>query len=257
MTGFLLKKNFYDLWDNLFKIALVNIGFLLCVAVPVFLPALLVAVPIISIMVLLFGILLCFSYLGVAAMTLTVISDHGEFGFRDFIANIRAHWSKGLILGVFVFAGYLLIAMVIPFYVTMQSLVGLLVAAVVFWFMIMAILALQFYFTVRARLDDKTSLAIKKCFLFFFDNPLFAIFSLLHNIVVFIISILLALVFPGPAGLLLYLDQALRLRLLKYDYLEKNPEANKKDIPWDALLIDERERVGSRSLRSFIFPWKD
>jgi hypothetical protein len=71
------------------------------------------------------------------------------------------------------------------------------------------------------------------------------------------ISLFLAFLAPGPAGALLFLDEAFRLRLLKYDYLEANPDANRKQIPWDALLIDERERTGTRTLRNFIFPWKD
>jgi hypothetical protein len=58
---------------------------------------------------------------------------------------------------------------------------------------------------------------------------------------------------------------------MKYDWLEENakepalageaadPAAKPKrpQIPWDALLIDERERTGTRSFKSFIFPWKD
>jgi hypothetical protein len=39
--------------------------------------------------------------------------------------------------------------------------------------------------------------------------------------------------------------------------LEENPDANRRKIPWDALLIDEKDRVGSRSIRGMIFPWKD
>ena len=49
----------------------------------------------------------------------------------------------------------------------------------------------------------------------------------------------------------------MKLRLYKYDYLEENPDAKRNDIPWDALLIDERERVGKRTLRGMIFPWKE
>jgi hypothetical protein len=71
------------------------------------------------------------------------------------------------------------------------------------------------------------------------------------------VSLFLALLFPGPAGILLFLDEAMRLRLLKYDWLEANPDANRRKIPWDALLIEEREKTGTRSLKSFIFPWKD
>jgi hypothetical protein len=139
----------------------------------------------------------------------------------------------------------------------MGSLFGLLLAAIIFWTLVVLILSLQFLFTVRARLDKKILKVIKKCFIIFFDNPGFSIFTLIHNILLMGISILLAFLFPGPAGILLLLDEGLRLRLLKYDYLDANPEANRKKIPWDALLIDERERTGTRSLKSFIFPWKD
>ena len=45
--------------------------------------------------------------------------------------------------------------------------------------------------------------------------------------------------------------------MYKYDWLEANPEANRKKIPWDALLMDDKERVGKRTLRGMIFPWKE
>jgi len=44
---------------------------------------------------------------------------------------------------------------------------------------------------------------------------------------------------------------------MKYDWLEANPGADRRKIPWDALLIDEREKTGTRSLKNLIFPWKD
>jgi hypothetical protein len=123
--------------------------------------------------------------------------------------------------------------------------------------LVIAILALQFFFPIYFRLGDRIPKALKKCFIIFFDNPGLCFFALAHNTVIGIISLLLAFLAPGPAGILLFLDEAFRLRLLKYDYLEANPDANRKHIPWDALLIDERERTGTRTLRNFIFPWKD
>jgi len=89
------------------------------------------------------------------------------------------------------------------------------------------------------------------------DNTGFSIFLILHNIIALSFSLLLVFIlFPGPVGVLLFTDEALRLRLLKYDWLEENPDANRKKIPWDALLIEEREKTGTRSLKNFIFPWK-
>ena len=62
---------------------------------------------------------------------------------------------------------------------------------------------------------------------------------------------------PGVATILLFYQVAFKLRLYKYDYLETHPNARPKDIPWADLLYTDRERVGPRSLRGMIFPWKD
>jgi hypothetical protein len=89
------------------------------------------------------------------------------------------------------------------------------------------------------------------------DNPLFCILSFILTLVMLVLSVVLAFLLPGPGGVLLFLDEGLRLRLLKYDWLEANPEANRRKIPWETLLIDEQEKTGTRSFKSFIFPWKD
>jgi hypothetical protein len=196
-------------------------------------------------------------YLSAASRCLKPVSDYGGFGFADFFNNIKIGWPLGILAGVIVFVCYLLVTVVMNFYLGMASMLGLLLAAIIFWTLVVLILSLQFLFAVRARLDKKIPKIIKKCFIIFFDNPGFSIFMLISSIFVLAISIFLAFLFPGPAGLLLFLDEGLRLRLLKYDYLDANPEANRKKIPWDALLIDERERTGTRSLKNFIFPWKD
>jgi hypothetical protein len=66
---------------------------------------------------------------------------------------------------------------------------------------------------------------------------------------------------------LLYLDEALRLRLLKYDWLETRTAEQGGDlfkkgwkqvkIPWEELLAEEKDKTGKRSLKSFFFPWKE
>ena len=257
MIGFLLKKTFFDLWDNLFKIALINIGFIASLSIPVLIPGLLVSVPILGMAIIFIGILWCCVYLSAASQSVKALSDYGSFGFHDFLKNLKTGLPFGLIFGGIVFLGFLFVTTIIPFYAGMDSMIGLLLAAFVFWNLVITILALQFFFAVRARLDSKITKIIKKCFIIFFDNPMFCIFSVLHNIVVLALSMVLAFLFPGPAGILLFLDEGLRLRLLKYDWLEANPEANRRQIPWDALLIEEREKTGTRSLKNFIFPWKD
>jgi hypothetical protein len=262
MFGFLIKKTFFDLWDNMFRIALINLGFIAVVAVPVFLPGLFAAYQVLSMATLILGVFICSVYLSAAALSVKSVSDYGSFGFADFAQNLKAGLPAGLVMGL---AVLMIIAMgfvIIPFYLAMESQVGLLLAAVIFWTALAAVLGLQFFFAVRARLDTRLSKVFRKSFVILIDNPGFAIFSLLHNTVIFVLSALLAFLFPGPGGILLFLDEALRLRLLKYDWLEANPELaaspkTRKKIPWDALLIEEREKTGTRSFKNFIFPWKD
>jgi len=257
MIGFLIKKNFFDLWDNIFRIALVNIGFIASLSFVIFVPALFAAVPFMVIAVRLIGFLWCSVYLSAAALSLRSISDYGSFGFADFFGNLKTFWPVGLFFGGIVFICYLLFMVVIPFYLGMNSPLGFVLAVAIFWAMVVTVLALQFFFAVRARLDAHFLKATKKCFILFFDNPLFCIFTFIHNAVVLLLSGIMAFLFPGPAGILLFLDQGMRLRLMKYEWLEANPGVARSNIPWDTILADEQEKTGTRSLRSFIFPWKD
>jgi hypothetical protein len=279
MIGFLIKKSFYDLWDNMFRIVTLNLGFIISLAIPIIIPGFLQTIPVLSIIVAAVGILWCFVYLSAAALSVKAISDYGVFGFADFWTNLKKGWLAGIIMGLAVFLFFVMIRVIIPFYLDMGSFVGILLAGLLFWTLVLAVISFQFFFAIRARLDTKPIKIIKKCFIIFFDNPGFSIFSALYTLSTLILSLIIIFYFPGlaglllfllllpgPAGLLLFLDEGLRLRLMKYDWLEANPPAPdspslprkaRRTIPWDVLLIEEREKTGTRTLRNIIFPWKD
>jgi hypothetical protein len=262
MIGFLVKKTFFDVWDNMFRMVLLNLGFILSLTIPIILPGY-IPIPALALVVAVAGYLWCTVYLAAAALSVKAVSDYGIFTFADFGANLKAGCPAGLIMGLIGLFFFLAVKIIIPFYLQMHSLVGLLLAAVIFWTLILALVAFQFFYAIRARLDTKPMKIIKKCFIIFFDNPGFSIFTLLYTIVTLALSVVFAFLLPGPAGILLFLDEALRLRLMKYDWLEANPPADgvstskRRAIPWDAILIEEREKTGTRTLRNFIFPWKD
>jgi len=244
----------------MFRVLLLNLGFIASLAVPVFLPGIM-GNPALSVAVFAIGLLWCFVYLSAAALSVKALSDYGIFGFGDFWANLKAGWPAGLVLGFAFLLLFLMGRIIIPFYLNLNSMAGLLLAAVVFWTLALTLVSFQFFFAIRSRLDTKPVKIIKKSFIIFFDNPGFSIFTLLYTLVSLVLSMALAFLLPGPAGILLFLDEALRLRLLKYDWLEANPPADasvkRRSIPWDAILIDEREKTGTRTFKSFIFPWKD
>jgi len=261
MIGFLIRKSFYDLWDNLFKIVILNLGFFACAAIPVFLPLLggmIVESVFLHILLTAIGILVCSIYLSAASCVIKSISNYSNFTFKEFFKAFKTAWPAGLVMGGFAFLLFIIITIVIPFYLSFESpMLGLALAAVIFWSALFAVLSFQFFFTVINRLGPGLIKSIKKSMLICLDNTGLSFFMIINNIIAIILSVFFAFMFPGPVGVLLYLDEALRLRLLKYDYLEANPEANRRKIPWDALLIEERERTGTRSFRNFIFPWKD
>jgi len=259
MIGFLLKKTLYDLWDNMFKIVVLNIGFFLCTAIsllPAFVPKLFGS----NVYVIVLGIIgafVCSIYLAAVSFTVKVISDHSTFSFADFLRNFKNAFPSGVTMFVVFLLFLFVIVVVIPFYATMGTLFGLAITALLIWLVVFAFLSIQFYHAVYVRLGQNIIKSFKKCMLISLDNTGLAIFLFIHNILALILSVVLVFMFPGPAGVLLYIDEAVRLRLLKYDYLEANPGANRKKIPWDALLIEERDKTGNRTFKNFIFPWKD
>ena len=265
MIGFVLRKTLYDYWDNMFRMILLNLGFLLVVAIPIFLPSLVSRfTDSIAVQMALtgFGILICSIYLATAAFSIKSISDYGSFGFGNFFRNIKKAWLSGLVMGLFVFLLFLVITVIIPFYLSMASILGLLLAAVVFWVTIFALVSFQFYYFVYARLGGKIFKSFKKCMILSMDNTGFSFFLFIHNLIVILLPFTITftmflIILPGTAGILLYIDEALRLRLYKYDWIEANPNANRKKIPWEELLIEDREKIGVRSFRNFVFPWKD
>ncbi len=203
------------------------------------------------------GFLWCCIYLVALGLSVKEISDYKSFSFKDFFGNIKKGFKAGLILGLLLLAVFIILAIGIPFYLNMGSLFGILIAAFIFWSAITVFLALQYWFPIRARLDEKPLKILRKCFIVLIDNLGFSIFLALCNIVTLALSAFLGFLLPGPAATLLFLDEALRLRLYKYDWIEENPDADRKKIPWEALIGEDRDTTGTRSFRSFIFPWKD
>jgi len=261
MIGFLIRKTFYDLWDNMFRIVVLNLGFIACVAISFFLPRLgdlFTDSDILKLILFAPGILICSIYLAMAAFTIKPISDYGSFSFQDFFKTFKTAWPAGLVMGFFVIFLFLIVTVTIPEYIAMEPpMVGLVLASIIFWTAFFAVLSFQYYFSVITRLGPGLRKALKKSVLIAMDNTGLSIFLIIHNIFVLIISSFLVFMFPGPVGILLYIDQAVRLRLLKYNWLEANPGVNRRKIPWDELLIEEREKTGERTLKNIIFPWKD
>jgi hypothetical protein len=336
MFGFLVKKTFFDMWDNMFRIIILNLAFLLALAL-IALPSLLSGVPadaarqaaapaasgtqapatetpaapavpateeqaeaefaafieecvakpfttplarilltlgpirgsqligmligrqpliVVPLLILLIGIAAFVVLCGVTSRITSDIVDYKQPGFADVPGYLKDVWANSL-LGLVLLGVYLLVVSVaFPFY-SGKGVIGWLAMGLLFWVTVAALLAAQYFFPIQGRLDRKFRKIVRKSFLLLFDNTIYTIGLLVIALVVLVASAFTAFLLPGAATIFLWWNAALKLRLYKYDWLEQNPGADRRKVPWDALLIDDRERVGKRTLKGMIFPWKE
>jgi hypothetical protein len=257
MFGFLLKKTFFDMWDNLFRLLIMNAGFILVLAIFFLLAPLFLSIFPLFIATIAIGAALLAVYTGAVSKMCAAIADYRQPGFSDFYGFIKESWASSLLLACVVLAYGFIVTVAFRFYGGLKNLAGPLAVAVLFWVTVAGALAIQYFFPIQARLDRSFRKIARKTFLVFFDNPGFSIGLFLSAILVAAISVFTALLLPGVSAVLLLWNVAFKLRLYKYDWIEQNPEADRRRIPWDALLVEDRERVGKRTLKGMIFPWKE
>lgn len=257
MIFFLIKKAFFDMWDNMITVFLVNLGFVLVAAGAIYLPYLLSFSTPLMVAGMAVGVVLFNLYTGAASFIARDVADYSSGGIKEFLSYLKETWKASVGLAVITVVQILVLVVAMPFYLQIGGLLGMAAVSLIFWISVIWWLASQYYFGVRARLDTGFRKILKKSFILLFDNTGFTIFLGIGTIVTFAISAFTAFLLPGITSILIWHQDAIKLRLLKYDYLEKHSEANRREVPWDALLIDEKDRVGQRSLRGMIFPWKE
>ena len=120
---------------------------------------------------------------------------------------------------------------------------------------------MQWFIPIRALMHNNFAKCFKKSFIILFDNTGFTLAYSLYNLILLVLSVVCIGFFPSMAGILIGNTNALRILLYKYDYLEEHPELKTKkerrQIPWDDLISEDRDMLGPRPIRSFLFPWKD
>lgn len=258
MIGFLIKKGFFDIWDNLISIVVMNLGYLVALGLVV-LSSYVGETSVAGGYAILAAAILYISFysLGISGVTFG-FSRYRKLGFRAFREAFKDHLTHALLHFALCIAIVLCFVFVIPFYFSMQNMLGLCLGMLLFWVMLALILALQFYYPLCFHYEADTPMAtLKKCFGIFADNLGTSLFLVLRTIIDIVLTILTASLIPGLTGIGLSRMDTVRLLMKKYEFLANNPGSTKKDINWDDLLYEERELVGPRSIRNMIFPWKD
>lgn len=258
MIGFLIKKVFFDIWDNMLRIIGVTLVYVVCLGLVFIAGSVGEFSSILSIAVMVAAVFaFSFHSLGVSGIT-KAYSEYHTGGFKAYKEAVMYHWGHGLLhVGLCIFL-FLIAFYLIPFYFALNSLVGVFLGMVMFWIGVIVVLAMQYFYPLCMHMQgDKALKTLKKCFVVLFDNPGVSLFLLFRTVIDLALTIVTATLIPGLAGISLSRMDTVRLLMLKYDFLEANPGCTKKDVNWEDLLYDERELVGPRSLRGMLFPWKD
>ena len=261
MYLFFIKKNFYDGWDNMLTLIVIN---LVVMAASLGLLSLVYAlqqsVPVVIALILVSGIVISILALAsgeVASSAANFGSAHIADFFRAIPSCIADGIRFGLVLAVVGAAAYVCI----PFYFAQKTLIAIFIGAMFVWLVVLTLLSLQWFVAIRSLMHNDFKKCLKKCFLIFFDNVPFSLFTALYDFFLTVLSVFFFGLLPSLSGITLAQVNALRLRLYKYDYYEAHPELKtskeKRYIPWDELLQNDKETLGPRSFKSLIFPWKE
>lgn len=257
MILFFIKKVFFDAWDNLITIVLFNIGFTAIIAGSSYIAYLFEPAGIGFFTTVIIAVFVFTLYAGGVSAYMNELLQSNSPDFKQIPSYIKKLWkSAAVISGISVFQ---LAAVMIgfPFYFSIGGIPGLIGLVTLFWISVLWWIAVQYFFPVAVQLESNIKKQLKKSFILLLDNTVFSIFLGFYTILHLGISFFTALLIPGITVLLLAHQVALKLRIYKYDYLEENPEASRKNIPWSDLLYEEKERIGTRTLKGMIFPWKE
>lgn len=263
MFLFYLKKNFCDGWDNMMSLLLPNILIVL-IAVATFFSThfLITTMPTLAITIQIVGVFLIFFAIFAFGKSAAQIANFKTPTFKSYLSQfIDLKVWKDCILFALLNVLFIVVGVVgIPFYLRQSEIGGIFLAALLFWFLLIVLLSLQWFIPIRVLLKNNFLKSLKKCFIIFFDNPIFSILVFLYTILLSVLSVLLFFMLPGFTGVLLAPVNALKLRLYKYDWLEEHPELTpqeRKHIPWYELIADDNETIGPRTFKSFFLPWKE
>lgn len=262
MFGFLLKKSFCDGWDNLFSLVLVNVLALFTGIGLLFVYNLVKDVDI-FIYIFLFIVYIVYAIFALAYGEVSAkIADFCGASILDFFKAIPGVLLDALLFGTMCYVITILSIMSFDYYfITVQSLFGYMIGCMIMWIDILLLLAFQWFVPIRSIMHNNFRKCVKKCFILFFDNTGFTLAMGVYSLIMIVLSVVFIGFFPSMAGILIADTNALRLRLYKYDYLEEHPELKTKrerrNIPWEELLYDDKEALGPRKFKSFFMPWKE
>jgi len=241
---FHLKKAFFDGWDHVVPLMIIN---LLYLVIPGCLVLVYINEPVntpLGITAMMTALLLSvFFFTGVSGITFQW-SKYNRTWAKDFFQAIREKAGHTIVLFVML-AVMIGVFLYVPYFLSLGNVLYMGLTMLVFWIFFFALLALQFYlplaFYIKADGPVKT---LKKCFILLSDNIAFSAWMFVKTIADVALSVVSATLVPGICGISLSHMDGLRLVLIRYNYTENHPGCNRRDLDWKDVFSAEARELG-------------
>jgi hypothetical protein len=255
MFLFLIRKTFFDFWDHLGAILIINLGYWVIFAFTVYVPSHFPSHPVWSVIANLIKFSLFFLYTGAINRMIKQYADFSSASFSNFGSHLKATWKSSLLFCGLVLGILLIVTVGFNYLRRAGGFTSALGFGMLFWIIAFCLMILPYFFPFDARSNGNFLTGLKKATLLFMDNVLFSSGLLIGAFIICGLSAFFGFIIPGIGMLLLWYHVAVRLRLAKYDYLEQNPNTRRRNIPWGQILQGDMQRLSSRTLKRLIFPW--
>lgn len=257
MIKFLIKKSFYDGWDNLIPSFIYNIGSMSIIAVYLFIVSKIQDTKVLAFFYLtaFFLLLFCTYIFGISGITFKWSRYEASYG-SGFFDGIKNHPWHIVVYYLILLVVFFCFTTLIPLYLEQQSFLGLFLAFMQLWVSLFLLISIQYYVPLCFHLEGRNPFFIlKQCFILTLDNKLYTLFVSIKTVFDFLLSALSFFFVPGLMFISLSHMDSVKLLHIRYRYVDEH-HTTKKDANVYSMLEEENDNIGERSLRGMFKPWK-
>ena len=238
MVLLLIKKTFFDLWDNLYSMFLFGVA---TIVVAAFFMAMMVTVGVNSpkFFLAFIGGIFCLGQLIAALFFYTHdIAMNEQVKIRNIVGYIAQTWKVNLVISGIFSTILILTISGVRFYMHAVGPVAVVGTGVLAGTAIIVGLVLLFFYPFYIRSEEGIIDAMKKSAFFISDNPVFVIGVIIGIITICAMSAFSYGIAPGFTAITLWINVCVRIRLYKYEY-RKSTKTVSGNIPWDDLIKED------------------
>jgi|GEM_PF-3063394 len=245
MVLLLIKKTFYDFWDNLYSMFLFGI-ITVVIAAFCFATCVTVGTNGLQIYAVIIGLIVCLGQFLAAMFFYTYdIAMNEEVKVRNMFGYISDTWKINLLISGILSVISILSISGIAFYLRATGPIAIVGTGVLAGTGIIVGLVLLFFYPFYIRSEGDIVESFKKSAFFISDNPVYVMGIIFGIAVIVAMSMFSYMIIPGLGAMVLWINVCVRTRLFKYDY-RKATNTHSGDIPWEEVLKDDIEMYETR-----------